>query len=141
MHVSILVVDTLPLDPEPALQSASLPSLLTHHSAIARARQGVIADAMADAPTISSRPRPFSKPIGPSPPKSSSSSSSSGQPSPDQQRVTITLKDPKPFPSKVVTGICLIKILSGLKNLKQTKALNVCCIGGTECLSHTHRGL
>ena len=81
----------------------ALPSPLTHHSAIARARQGVIADAMADTLTINPHPRPFSKPSGPSPPKSSSSSSS-GQPSPEQQRVTITLKDPKPFPSKVATA-------------------------------------
>ena len=96
-------LQSLPYSLFPLTHSPTLPSPLTHHSAIARARQGVIADAMADTLTINPRPRPFSKPSGPSPPKSSSSSSS-GQPSPEQQRVTITLKDPKPFPSKVATA-------------------------------------
>ena len=98
LHLNYTTVTILPF----FLHSLPVISLSPHHSAIARARQGVIADAMADTLTIAPRPRPFSKPSGPSPPKSSSSSSS-GQPSPEQQRVTITLKDPKPFPSKVAS--------------------------------------
>jgi len=69
-------------------------------TAIARAREGVISDAMSDAPKIFSNPPTSSKPNRPSPAKSSSSSNSSGLPSPEQQRVTITLKDSRPFVAK-----------------------------------------